>query len=275
VISSATKFLVLVVLPNEESESMCIESRILPRGKNDENIETQLQVGSLYWLKCKTGGCCRSNTRNCPVHCKNHKLIHINKRTKNRVVLISYVNNDWGALIPPGEVDSVNTSIVVKFEGKIYRSKECDGDGWCLFYSLSNFIQNNKEIFKNVPIFNDRDSFSSSGVIDMILDLIVTLSPEDMKEIIERYPLDDIEENAQVWENKISNMSDEHSEWVTKFMTAITNALYTETQRYPFEVHALFMCWIFKIRIQSFKIIGKTAIPVCLIPIVIISGRHL
>ena len=246
-----TMFLGVVVLPNEETISTGIESDILPRGKKAKNIIEQLPAGSVYWLKCKTDGCCKKNSIDCPIHCDNHTL-KLNDKITNRVVVISFVKNDWDAFIPPGEVDPVNTSIVVNFEDTIYKSVPCEGDGLCLFYSVSNFLQDIKDKTKvDYPVFSDNLSYISSGINDKIWDFISMITADDMNMIIDRYPLDDIEDDATHWQgNKISNMSDKHNDWVFKFMTEITNAWNTTTQRYPFEAHALILSWIFNIRIQ-------------------------
>ena len=246
-----TMFLVVVVLPNEETKSTGIESNILPRGKKAKNIIEQLPAGSVYWLRCKTDGCCKKNSIDCPIHCNTHTL-KLNDKITNRVVVISFVKNDWAAFIPPGEVDPGNTSIVVKFEDTIYRSIPCDGDGLCLFYSVSNFLQDIKDKTKeDYPVFSDKMSYISSGIIDKIWKFISMITADDMNMIIDRYPLDDIEDDATQWQgNKISNMSEKHNDWVLKFMTEITNAWNTTTERYPFEAHALILSWIFKIRIQ-------------------------
>ena len=253
-----TMFLGVVVLPNEETkstgiESNIIESDILPRGKKAKNIIEQLPAGSVYWLRCKTDGCCKKNSIDCPIHCDNHTLKLNDKITS--VVVISFVKNDWDDFIPPGEVDPVNTSIVVNFKDTIYKSVPCEGDGLCLFYSVSNFLQDIKDKTKvDYPVFSDKISYISSGIIDKIWDFISTITADDMNMIIDRYPLDDIEDDAKQWQgNKISNMSDKHNDWVLKFMTEITNAWNTTTQRYPFEAHALFLSWIFKIRIQIIR----------------------
>ena len=248
--SKDTMFLGVVVLPNEETKSTSIESNILPLGKKAKNIIQELLVGSVYWLTCRTGGCCKRNTIDCPIHCASHNMKFSDKSTHPGVVLISFVKNDWGALLPPGEVDPVNTSIVLKFEDTIYKSVPCNDDGLCLFYSVSNGIINNKEINNSVPKFNDKESFISSKIMDRIWEFIRTLTSEDLNKIIERFPLEDIEKNAKQWGKRIPNMIEKHSEWVMRFMTEITNAWYSKTQRWPFEVHALFLSWIFKIRIQ-------------------------
>jgi hypothetical protein len=241
-----TMFLGVVVLPNE------IESNILPRGKKAKNIKQHLQAaGSVYWLRCKTDGCCKKNSIDCPIHCDNHTL-KLNDKITNRVIVISFVKNDWDAFIPPGEADPENTSIVVNFKDTIYKSVPCEGDGLCLFYSVSNFLQDIKDKTKvDYPVFSDKMSYISSGIIDKIWNFISMITADDMNMIIDRYPLDDIEDDATRWQgNKISNMSEKHNDWVLKFMTEITNTWNTTTQRYPFEAHALFLSWIFKIRIQ-------------------------
>ena len=246
-----TMFLGVVVLPNEETKSTGIESNILPRGKKAKNIKQHLRAGSVYWLRCKTDGCCKKNSIDCPIHCDNHTL-KLNDKITNHVVVISFVKNDWDDFIPPGEVDPVNTSIVVNFEDTIYKSVPCEGDGLCLFYSVSNFLQDIKDKTKvDYPVFSDKLSYISSGIIDKIWEFISMITADDMNMIIDMYPLDDIEDDAKQWQgNKISNMSEKHNDWVLKFMTEITNAWNTTTQRYPFEAHALILSWIFKIRIQ-------------------------
>ena len=250
---SGTMFAAVVILPNEETKSMCIESTILPRGKKAIDIIKKIQGRSVYWLECKTSGACRKNAIDCPVHCASHKLKLNEKNTNSHVVVFLYKKNDWGTFLPPGDPpdELLTSSIVLKFDDKIYRSVPCDGDGACLFYSVSNFILNNKERFNDVPIFNNQKTFKSSNILDRIWKFIGTITSDDMEKIIEMYPMDDIEKGAkQKWTKKIPKMNEKHSVWVTKFMTEITNSWHTTTDRYPMELHALFLSWIFKIRIQ-------------------------
>ena len=253
-----TMFAAIVVLPNEETKCMCIESNILPRGKNAKNIIKQLQEDSVYWLNCKNScknsGQCRRNSTNCLVHCATHKLKPNDNSTNSHVVVFSYKINHWGDFLPPGDTNPSDTSIVLKFNEKIYKSVPCDGDGACLFYSVSNYIIDNedKERFSNVPKFNDHDSLVSSGILDRIWDFISEITSDDMDEIIDLHPMEDIEKGAQQWEKTLPG-NVKHSEWAKKFMTEITNSWHTKTDRYPMESHALFLSWIFKIRIQIIR----------------------
>jgi hypothetical protein len=117
--SSDTMVIVVVVLPNAETNSNDVELNLLPRGNNSTSINKSLHAGSAYLLKCKNEGKCRWNSAHCPVHCVEHKLkINNNQSSVQYVMVISYIKPRNDALQPPGDVIDVDRILIINFEEK-------------------------------------------------------------------------------------------------------------------------------------------------------------
>ena len=125
-----------------------------------------------------------------------------------------------------------------------------DGDGLCLFYSLSNFLTAKGYIENR---FNDSASFQESGIVERIEKYIDKLSEDYLKLVSEMNMMDDIEEGAIIWQPKNPDMNHATNDWVIKFMTEITNALHTKIQKWPSQDHLLIQAgWGFALVMACF-----------------------
>ena len=100
-----------------------------------------------------------------------------------------------------------------------------------------------------IKSFNDKHSFDESGIVNKFKSYFDELSEEDLKLIAEINMMDDVEDGAINWTPKKFHMKHANNVWVISVMTEITNALHTKTGKWPSDVHALLLSFIFGVRI--------------------------
>ncbi len=183
-IKAPTKYIVkipvayiIVLLFEGNNDSVTLE--LATGGKNSKQLICQLKKGDVYIVCCKNhvnnSKKCRHNSDNCALHCSRHILIVNNSLQLQgfQVPVMLYILPSNEELQPPQEKQEENDeetdSILVSFDGKLFKLVNNSEDGLCLLYSVSSFFKElhspEKSIFpvEWLPCTNMTDSKTSSG----------------------------------------------------------------------------------------------------------------
>jgi hypothetical protein len=126
-------------------ESITINLQLQPNGKQISILTCQLKKGDAYLVCCKNHKNqkpkCRVNTVNCALHCKKHNLVMDSTQQDFQALVISFILPDTEDLKPPqGEQSEEHDARYILYPDKMFKLVDNDGNGLCLFYSVSSFF---------------------------------------------------------------------------------------------------------------------------------------
>jgi hypothetical protein len=257
---------ILVPLWYNNDESITINLHLQPNGEKICTLTCQLKKGDAYIVHCKNHTNqktkCTVNTVNCALHCKMHNLVVDFTEQDFQALVISFKVPDKKDLQPPQEEHyEKQESRYILYKNKMFELVDNDGDGLCLFYSVSSFLRDLLSQEKSstpdawVPFINLNNStgFCGSKAALFLTKILCTLSEADFNMLINYTGFSDDEKPKQlpteytlVVENLRNNVlvkteltqKEAIIKWVTHFIYGMINAPNTKDGSWPGDIHA-------------------------------------
>jgi hypothetical protein len=277
--SNTTPLAVFIVVPlwHKNDESITIKLQLQPKGKQIGILTCQLKKGDAYLIRCKNHKNqkpkCKVNSVKCALHCKAHTLVMDSTQQDFQALVISFILPDTEDLKPPqGEQSEEHDSRYILYTDKMFKLVDNDGNGLCLFYSVSCFLQDLVQQGASstpdawFPFIGLKNSttFCESKAALSLTQFLCTISEADFKVLIEYFGFNDDKITKQlpaeytliveylrdnVLVNTEQDLKENIVKWVNRFIYEMINATNTTDGSWPGDIHALVLRKMLKIRI--------------------------